>query len=180
MYFIFLCCTLLQHNSLTGYYTYRPKYIKQQYGQSASKSNFIIGEYYSPIFLVRGKCFEPVICGRKACNSTKLLLMILFTFCIFTLLCFVLGYENCKAAGLTVTYDGYGDSLNPIKHHENSSFSVCSFDCKCATNQWDPVCGNKGITYMTACLAECKALTGQGQNIVKAFPSILCLQTSNC
>uniref|UniRef100_A0A452J6A1 Kazal-like domain-containing protein n=1 Tax=Gopherus agassizii TaxID=38772 RepID=A0A452J6A1_9SAUR len=149
MYFIFLCCTLLQPNSLIGYYTYRPKYMEQQYGQSASKSNFIIITTSPPAavgIFTRG--FIMKICKLGIVAAAKLLLMILFTFCIFTLLCFVL-------------------------HHGNYSFSVCSSGCKCATNQWDPVCGDKGITYMSACLAECKALTGQRQNMVRAFPSIL-------
>lgn len=47
MYFTFLCCSLLQFNSFIGFLTYKPKYMEQQYGQSTSKSNFLIGELHS-------------------------------------------------------------------------------------------------------------------------------------
>ncbi|XP_010084596.1 PREDICTED: solute carrier organic anion transporter family member 1B3-like, partial [Pterocles gutturalis] len=42
MYITFLCCSLLQFSSFIGFMTYKPKYLEQQYGQSVSKSNFLI------------------------------------------------------------------------------------------------------------------------------------------
>lgn len=44
VYIIYLCVTILQFNSLIGMVTYKPKYIEQHYGQSASKANFLMGE----------------------------------------------------------------------------------------------------------------------------------------
>lgn len=44
MYVIYLCITILQFNSLIGMVTYKPKYIEQHYGQSASKANLLMGE----------------------------------------------------------------------------------------------------------------------------------------
>lgn len=41
---MYLCITILQFNSLIGMVTYKPKYIEQHYGQSASKANFLMGE----------------------------------------------------------------------------------------------------------------------------------------
>lgn len=46
MYFTFLCCSLLQFSGFIGFVTYKPKYMEQQYGQSTSKSNFLIGEFH--------------------------------------------------------------------------------------------------------------------------------------
>ncbi|XP_009865739.1 PREDICTED: solute carrier organic anion transporter family member 1B3-like [Apaloderma vittatum] len=46
MYVTLLCCSLLQFNSFIGFLTYKPKYMEQQYGQSTSKSNFLIGELH--------------------------------------------------------------------------------------------------------------------------------------
>lgn len=43
VYFIYLCVTIIQLNSLIGMVTYKPKYIEQHYGQSASKANFLMG-----------------------------------------------------------------------------------------------------------------------------------------
>lgn len=44
VYIIYLCVTIIQFNSLIGMVTYKPKYIEQHYGQSASKANFLMGE----------------------------------------------------------------------------------------------------------------------------------------
>jgi len=46
MYFTLLCCSLLQFSGFIGFLTYKPKYMEQQYGQSTSKSNFLIGELH--------------------------------------------------------------------------------------------------------------------------------------
>ncbi|KAG8138414.1 hypothetical protein E2320_004318, partial [Naja naja] len=43
VYFLYLCSSIIQFNSLIGMVTYKPKYIEQQFGQSSSKTNFIIG-----------------------------------------------------------------------------------------------------------------------------------------
>ncbi|MEE6477379.1 hypothetical protein FKM82_011492 [Ascaphus truei] len=43
VYFLYLCGSIFQYNSLIGMVTYKPKYIEQQYGQNSSKTNFIIG-----------------------------------------------------------------------------------------------------------------------------------------
>ncbi|XP_060161981.1 solute carrier organic anion transporter family member 1C1 isoform X7 [Globicephala melas] len=42
VYFLYLCASTVQFNSLFGMVTYKPKYIEQQYGQSSSKANFVI------------------------------------------------------------------------------------------------------------------------------------------
>ncbi|KAH0617120.1 hypothetical protein JD844_028798 [Phrynosoma platyrhinos] len=42
-YFTLLCVSLLQFNSFIGYLTYNTKYMEQQYGQPASKSNLVTG-----------------------------------------------------------------------------------------------------------------------------------------
>lgn len=44
VYILYLCVTIIQFNSLIGMVTYKPKYIEQHYGQSASKANFLMGE----------------------------------------------------------------------------------------------------------------------------------------
>ncbi|XP_039359759.1 solute carrier organic anion transporter family member 1B3-like isoform X2 [Mauremys reevesii] len=91
---------------------------------------------------------------------------------LITLTHFFVGCENHVVAGLTVSYDG-----KPVARHETSLFSVCNSDCKCATNQWDPVCGDNGITYISACLAGCKASTGHGKN--KVYHNCSCMEITD-
>lgn len=47
VYFLYLCVTVIQFNSLIGMVTYKPKYIEEHYGQSASTANFLMGMYQS-------------------------------------------------------------------------------------------------------------------------------------
>ncbi|KAB0396201.1 hypothetical protein E2I00_013335, partial [Balaenoptera physalus] len=54
VYFLYLCASTVQFNSLFGMVTYKPKYIEQQYGQSPSKANFVIGMLLCPSCLPIG------------------------------------------------------------------------------------------------------------------------------
>ncbi|KFQ61088.1 Solute carrier organic anion transporter family member 1C1, partial [Pelecanus crispus] len=168
MYFTFLCCSLLQFSSFIGFLTYKPKYMEQQYGQSASKSNFLIGLTTLPpvgigIFLggLIMKKYKMSIIG-----ATKFAFTMSFLAYVITLLHFFVGCENHVVAG-----------IKPIPYHENAIFSECNSDCKCASNVWDPVCGDNGLTYVSACLAGCTTSVGHGKNTV--FHNCSCLETSS-
>uniref|UniRef100_A0A672ZKP9 Solute carrier organic anion transporter family member n=1 Tax=Sphaeramia orbicularis TaxID=375764 RepID=A0A672ZKP9_9TELE len=92
VYILYLCVTIIQFNSLIGMVTYKPKYIEQHYGQSASK---------------------------------------------------------------------------------RSLFSDCNLGCLCSRREWDPVCGENGISYVSPCLAGCTSSTGSARNTV--FGNCRCL-----
>uniref|UniRef100_A0A8C4W194 Solute carrier organic anion transporter family member n=1 Tax=Gopherus evgoodei TaxID=1825980 RepID=A0A8C4W194_9SAUR len=175
IYVTFLCCSLLQFSSFIGFLTYKPKYMEQQYGQSASKSNFVTGELTALPAVSIGIFLGGLIMKKYKLGmigATKFGFgMSLMSFLI-TLSYFFVGCENHVVAGLTVSYDG-----KPVARHETSSFSVCNSDCKCATNLWDPVCGDNGITYISACLAGCKALTGHGKN--KVYHNCSCMEITD-
>uniref|UniRef100_A0A8C8A928 Solute carrier organic anion transporter family member n=1 Tax=Otus sunia TaxID=257818 RepID=A0A8C8A928_9STRI len=174
MYFTFLCCSLLQFNSFIGFLTYKPKYMEQQYGQSTSKSNFLIGLTTLPpvsigIFLggLIMKKYKMGIIG-----ATKFAFIMSFLAYVTTLLHFFVGCENHVVAGMTVSYEG-----KPIPYHENAIFSECNSGCKCASTVWDPVCGDNGLTYVSACLAGCTTSVGHGKNTV--FHNCSCLAVSS-
>ncbi|OWK62459.1 Solute carrier organic anion transporter family member 1C1 [Lonchura striata] len=174
MYFTFLCCSLLQFSSFIGFVTYKPKYMEQQYGQSTSKSNFLIGVTSLPpvglgIFL-GGLIMKKYKMGIVA--ATKFSLTMSFLSYAIGLLHFFVGCDNHVVAGMTVSYEG-----NPILYHNNSLFSECNSHCKCASNVWDPVCGANGITYVSACLAGCGTSVGHGKNTV--FHNCRCLEINS-
>ncbi|XP_013930209.1 PREDICTED: solute carrier organic anion transporter family member 1C1-like, partial [Thamnophis sirtalis] len=115
VYFLYLCSSIVQFNSLIGMVTYKPKYIEQQFGQSSSKTNFIIG-------MVE----EVLVAGNEA----------------------------------DATFN------KPISSYEQTLFSECNAGCACSKNEWDPICGENGITYISACLAGCKTSNGSGKNMI--------------
>ncbi|NXI12161.1 SO1C1 protein, partial [Irena cyanogastra] len=107
MYFTYLCCSLLQFSSFIGFVTYKPKYMEQQYGQSTSKSNFLIGMTSLPpvglgIFL-GGLIMKKYKMGIIA--ATKFSFTMSFLSYAFSLLHFFVGCDNHVVAGMTVSYE---------------------------------------------------------------------------
>ncbi|NXE63938.1 SO1C1 protein, partial [Calcarius ornatus] len=107
MYFTFLCCSLLQFSSFIGFVTYKPKYMEQQYGQSTSKSNFLIGITSLPpvglgIFL-GGLIMKKYKMGIIA--ATKFSFAMSFLSYAISLLHFFVGCDNHMVAGMTVSYE---------------------------------------------------------------------------
>ncbi|XP_052575528.1 solute carrier organic anion transporter family member 1C1 isoform X6 [Peromyscus californicus insignis] len=108
VYILYLCASTVQFNSLFGMVTYKPKYIEQQYGQSSSKANFVIGLINIPAVALG--IFSGGIVMKKfrlgVFEATKLYLgSSVFGYLLFLSL-FALGCENPGVAGLTVSYQG--------------------------------------------------------------------------
>ncbi|XP_061637418.1 solute carrier organic anion transporter family member 1C1 isoform X2 [Phyllopteryx taeniolatus] len=81
---------------------------------------------------------------------------------ILSLFLFVMSCENAKIAGVTLPYN----SMEGVSHDKHSVFTTCNSNCFCSANNWDPVCGGNGITYVSPCLAGCTSSTGSGKNTV--------------
>ncbi|KAM4678018.1 solute carrier organic anion transporter family member 1C1-like [Discoglossus pictus] len=163
VYFLYLCGSIFQYNSLIGMVTYKPKYIEQQYGQTSSKTNFIIGLINIPA--VAFGMFSGGIFMKKfrvnILGAAKILLGSSLVGYLVFLTLFGLGCENSSVAGLTVSYQGFAQ----ISYQENA-VSECNSGCMCPKSHWDPVCGDNGITYYSACLAGCKSSNGTANRAV--------------
>ncbi|XP_067415075.1 solute carrier organic anion transporter family member 1C1 isoform X2 [Emydura macquarii macquarii] len=159
VYFLYLCASIIQFNSLIGMVTYKPKYIEQQYGQSSSKTNFIIGIINIPA--VAFGIFSGGLIMKKfrinVLGAAKLSLGSSFFGYLLLLLLFAMGCENSDVAGLTVSYEG----TKEVSSYEQAL--ECNSGCICSKNEWAPICGENGITYMSACLAGCKTSNGSGK-----------------
>uniref|UniRef100_H2LXW0 Solute carrier organic anion transporter family member n=1 Tax=Oryzias latipes TaxID=8090 RepID=H2LXW0_ORYLA len=49
-------------------------------------------------------------------------------------------------------------------------------NCSCSADEWDPVCADSGITYISPCMAGCLNSSGYGKNTV--FHNCSCVSTS--
>uniref|UniRef100_A0A3P8W9M0 Solute carrier organic anion transporter family member n=1 Tax=Cynoglossus semilaevis TaxID=244447 RepID=A0A3P8W9M0_CYNSE len=174
-FIIYLLVTIIQFNSLIGMVTYKPKYIEQHYGQSASKANFLMGVINIPAValgmfsggVVMMKFNLGVMGAAKFAFGTSLLGYFL------SLFFFAMGCDNAKVAGITLSYAG----VEGVSYQEKSLFSNCNSNCLCSGREWDPVCGQNGITYVSPCLAGCTSFSGSGKNMV--FNNCRCLPLAN-
>ncbi|XP_027694633.1 solute carrier organic anion transporter family member 1C1-like isoform X1 [Vombatus ursinus] len=164
VYFLYLCASTVQFNSLFGMVTYKPKYIEQQYGQSSSKTNFVIGLINIPA--VAFGIFSGGLVMKKfrisVFGASKLYLGSSFFGYLLLLSLFAMGCDNSDVAGLTISYQG----TRQVSYYERALFSKCNSGCTCSKTEWDPICGENGITYVSACLAGCQTSTGSGKNTI--------------
>lgn len=163
VFFLYLCGSVFQYNSLVGMVTYKPKYIEQQYGQTSSRTNFIIGLINVPAVAL-GIFLGGIVMKKLRINlvgSAKLLLSSSVIGYVILMSLFGLGCERSSVAGLTVSYAGYTHISQ-----EDGALAACNLRCRCPRNQWQPVCGNNGVTYYSACFAGCHFTNGTGKAAV--------------
>ncbi|XP_034025265.1 solute carrier organic anion transporter family member 1C1 [Thalassophryne amazonica] len=164
VYLIYLCVTIIQLNSLIGMVTYKPKYIEQHFRQSASKANFLMGVINIPAVALG------MFCGGLLMKRLKLNIMGAAKFAfgtsligyILSLFFFAMSCENAKVAGVTLSYN----RIDGISYEQQSLFTDCNSDCVCPASDWDPVCAQNGITYVSPCLAGCTGSVGSGKNTI--------------
>uniref|UniRef100_A0A8D3C676 Solute carrier organic anion transporter family member n=1 Tax=Scophthalmus maximus TaxID=52904 RepID=A0A8D3C676_SCOMX len=164
VYLTYLCVTIIQLNSLIGMVTYKPKYIEQHFRQSASKANFLMGVINIPAVALG------MFSGGLLMKRLKLNIMGAARFAfgtsligyVLSLFFFAMSCENAKVAGVTLSYN----SVDRISYDKHPVFTACNSDCFCSASDWDPVCGENGITYVSPCLAGCTDSAGSGKNTV--------------
>ncbi|XP_073418446.1 solute carrier organic anion transporter family member 1A2-like isoform X2 [Dendrobates tinctorius] len=174
VYMLYLLVTVLQFSAFVGFMTFLPKYLEQQYGKPASEAIFMIGVYSLPViavgyflggFLMK-KYKTSIFMAAKLGFGTSVTEYLLYLLA-FTMVC-----KNAAMAGLTVTYDG----VEAVSYLNNVT-SGCNVNCGCATDVWDPVCGDDGVGYVSACLAGCSSTSGTGVDMV--FQDCGCVRSVN-
>ncbi|XP_063073113.1 solute carrier organic anion transporter family member 1C1 [Engraulis encrasicolus] len=163
-YFLLLCGAVLKFNSFIGLLTFKAKYMEQQFGQSAARANFLIGVLNLPVVAVG--IFLGGLLMKRYRLSVVAGAQLSFLTSISAYLLLMLHYstkcDNVQVAGLTVAYNGT-PSVSP---EGQSLMSECNSRCSCTAEEWDPVCSQNGITYVSPCLAGCTASTGHGKDTV--------------
>ncbi|XP_054481055.1 solute carrier organic anion transporter family member 1C1-like [Anoplopoma fimbria] len=173
-YFLLLCGSILKFNSFIGLFTFKAKYMEQQFGQSASRANFLIGVLNLPavamgIFLgglLMKRYKLSLVSGAQLSFATSFMAYLLL------LLQFGTKCDNIPMAGLTISYNG----TQSISTDRDMLFSECNRDCSCSAEEWDPVCSDSGITYISPCMAGCLSSSGYGKNTI--FHNCSCVSAS--
>lgn len=69
--------------------------------------------------------------------------------------------------------------METISYDKHSVFTGCNSDCFCSASDWDPICGDNGITYVSPCLAGCTSSAGSGKNTVSSHYCVLEIKKLN-
>ncbi|XP_066489876.1 solute carrier organic anion transporter family member 1A2-like [Tiliqua scincoides] len=174
VYMLFLCITVVQFNADIGMVTFLPKYLEQQFGISASDAIFLIAVYNLPVICV-GYFFGGLMMKKFKISTYKAAHLGFWSYLVQYLIYLSAFFMVCKGAsvaGLTVSYEG----IDQVFYGETSLNAECNHGCGCSTKVWDPVCGEDGITYVSACLAGCEVSNGTGKNTV--FENCSCILAS--
>uniref|UniRef100_A0A8C4DTZ5 Solute carrier organic anion transporter family member n=1 Tax=Dicentrarchus labrax TaxID=13489 RepID=A0A8C4DTZ5_DICLA len=173
-YFLLLCGSILKFNSFIGLFTFKAKYMEQQFGQSASRANFLIGVLNLPAVAV-GIFLGGLLMKRyklSLVSGAQLSFATSFMAYLLLLLQFGTKCDNIPVAGLTISYNG----TQSVSYNREMLFSECNRDCSCSAEEWDPVCSDSGITYISPCMAGCISSSGYGKNTV--FHNCSCVSAS--
>ncbi|XP_066468654.1 solute carrier organic anion transporter family member 4C1 [Tiliqua scincoides] len=149
---VFMCLVIadsLEALVATGFATFLPKFIENQFGFTSSYSATLGG-----IVLVPGAAIGQIISGffiSKLKLSCKSIIKFIVVTCMVAFgLNMVFLFANCgnePFAGVTETYNGTGTS---------SSFAApCNAHCKCLRSYYVPVCGTDEVQYFSPCYAGC-------------------------
>ncbi|XP_076860852.1 solute carrier organic anion transporter family member 1C1-like isoform X2 [Brachyhypopomus gauderio] len=173
IYVFYLISHVVIINAFVIILTYTPKYIEQQFGQSASRANFLIGVTTIPATCL-GIFLSGLIMKRFRLDMLTAARLGFLTFILgftCTVPFFFLSCPNTDMAGITVPYQG------PVhmRGMEGGLLSSCNTGCECPLSQWDPVCGQNGVTYVSACYAGCNSTHGLGRNMT--FHGCRCVQS---
>ncbi|XP_076424320.1 solute carrier organic anion transporter family member 1A4-like isoform X3 [Peromyscus maniculatus bairdii] len=187
IYILFSLISVLQVNAFIISFTFMPKFLEQQYGKSAAEIIFLIGLYSLPPicigYLIGGLIMKKFkITVKKAAYIAFCLSLTEYLLCFLN---YMWTCDNFPVAGLTASYEHERPHRpwSPEDHRiqqplyvENMVLDDCNTRCNCLTKTWDPVCGENGLAYMSACLAGCEKSVGTGINMV--FQNCSCIQSS--
>ncbi|XP_008314132.1 solute carrier organic anion transporter family, member 1D1 [Cynoglossus semilaevis] len=164
IYTLMIITHLVAVNGFIGLITFKPKFLEQIYGQSASRATFIIGILNLPavaLGIITGgyilKRFKLGIIGA----ARVAICTALVSFCLLAMQIFM-HCDNTEVAGLTVSYQG----VSHVSYNQQTLVSQCNVGCTCSLNHWDPVCADDGMTYVSPCLAGCQTSTGAGKDMM--------------
>ncbi|XP_041496946.1 solute carrier organic anion transporter family member 1A5-like [Microtus oregoni] len=174
IYMLFILISVLQFNAFINSFTFMPKYLEQQYGKSTAEIVFLIGLYNLPPicvgYLIGGLIMKKFkITVKKAAYIAFCLSLTEYLLSFFN---FMMACDNFPVAGLTTSYEGIQQPL----YEDHKVLVDCNTRCSCLNKTWDPVCGDNGLSYMSACLAGCEKSVGTGINMV--FQNCSCIQSS--
>ncbi|XP_053423415.1 solute carrier organic anion transporter family member 4C1 [Nycticebus coucang] len=168
---VFICLVLSSSSEAlvtTGFATFLPKFIENQFGLTSSFAATLGGAV-----LIPGAALGQILGGflvskfKLACKNT--MKFALFSSGVAFLLSFIFIYANCENepfAGVSESYNGTGELGNFV--------APCNANCSCLRSYYYPLCGEDGVQYFSPCFAGC--LNSVSKNKQKTYYNCSCIE----
>ncbi|XP_036165929.1 solute carrier organic anion transporter family member 4C1 isoform X1 [Myotis myotis] len=151
---VFMCLVISTSTEAlvtTGFATFLPKFIENQFGLSSSFAATLGGAVLIPGAAL-GQILGGVIVSKLRMTCKNTMKFAFLTSLISLVLSFVFVYASCENepfAGVSESYNGTG--------HMGNLTTPCNANCNCMRSHYYPVCGRDGVQYFSPCFAGCKS-----------------------
>ncbi|NXA50510.1 SO4C1 protein, partial [Nothocercus julius] len=135
----------------TGFATFLPKFIENQFGQTSSFSATLGGLVLIPAAAL-GQIISGFLVSKCKMDCKSIIKFMIGTCSVALLLNTVFLFAKCgnePFAGVSETYNGTGVLYNLT--------APCNADCRCLRSMYYPVCGRDEVQYFSPCFAGCTA-----------------------
>ncbi|XP_010005530.1 PREDICTED: solute carrier organic anion transporter family member 4C1-like [Chaetura pelagica] len=133
----------------TGFTTFLPKFIENQFGKTSSFSATLGGLVLIPAAAL-GQIISGLLVSKCKMDCRSIIKFMIGTYTVALLLNTVFLFAKCgnePFAGVSETYNGTGTLHNLT--------APCNADCRCLRSVYYPVCGRDEVEYFSPCFAGC-------------------------
>uniref|UniRef100_A0A8C8BD65 Solute carrier organic anion transporter family member n=1 Tax=Otus sunia TaxID=257818 RepID=A0A8C8BD65_9STRI len=133
----------------TGFATFLPKFIENQFGKTSSFSATLGGLVLIPAAAL-GQIISGILVSKCKMDCKNIIKFMIGTCSVALLLNTVFLFAKCgneAFAGVSETYNGTGTLYNLT--------APCNANCRCSRSMYYPVCGRDEVQYFSPCFAGC-------------------------
>ncbi|NXY71031.1 SO4C1 protein, partial [Glareola pratincola] len=135
----------------TGFATFLPKFIENQFGKTSSFSATLGGLVLIPAAAL-GQIISGILVSKCKMDCKSIIKFMIGTCSVALLLNTVFLFAKCgnePFAGVSETYNGTGMLYNLT--------APCNANCGCLRSMYYPVCGRDEVQYFSPCFAGCSS-----------------------
>ncbi|KAL9821748.1 solute carrier organic anion transporter family member 4C1 isoform 2-T2 [Geothlypis trichas] len=154
----------------TGFATFLPKFIENQFGKSSSFSATLGGLVLIPGAAL-GQVISGVLVSKRKMDCKGIIKFMIGTCSVALILNTVFLFAKCgnePFAGVSETYNGTGTLYNLT--------APCNANCRCLRSVYYPVCGSDEVQYFSPCFAGCASYLFN--NMKKTYHNCSCIGKS--
>lgn len=144
-----IASTVLHILPISGFYTFLPKYLENQFRLTASDASFISG--IAGILVMGIGIFSSGIVMRKFNPNPRLV----SRWIAIATFIYAVGMLSLTTIGCSQSEIVSSNSFISVSASINHNQTRSCLDCNCADGQFAPICSSSGITYVSPCVAGC-------------------------